>query len=173
MMGSKRKPSVNIQPWCLGWLLPSVLLATTLVLPGLALDSLLCNYCPLQHKGKPCPNITSQCLPDERCSSSMGRYGPVHILSAQGCIAAQLCGSHEIISYRGVGYNVSHSCCCRDQCNRPPKSDTSLKRLLGMTTDKPDYTNFGNFTKVIIEEPWDSCVNYTSSKMSTPPTTAS
>uniref|UniRef100_A0A668A702 UPAR/Ly6 domain-containing protein n=1 Tax=Myripristis murdjan TaxID=586833 RepID=A0A668A702_9TELE len=66
----------------------------------------------------PCPNITSQCLPDERCSSSMGRYGPVHILSAQGCIAAQLCGSHEIISYRGVGYNVSHSCCCRDQCNR-------------------------------------------------------
>ncbi|XP_078139434.1 sperm acrosome membrane-associated protein 4-like [Centroberyx gerrardi] len=173
MMGSQRKPSLNIHPWGPSWFLTSTLLATALVLPGLSLDSLLCNYCPLQHKGRPCPNITSQCLPDERCSSSRGRYGPVHVLSAQGCVAAQLCGSHEVVSYRGVGYNVTHTCCCKDQCNRPPKPDTYLKKLLGMTKDKPDYTNFGNFTNVITEEPWDSCVNYTSSRPSTLPATAS
>ncbi|KAG7231118.1 hypothetical protein INR49_027158, partial [Caranx melampygus] len=34
-----------------------------LLVPALTLDSLLCYYCPLQHKGKPCTNITSQCLP--------------------------------------------------------------------------------------------------------------
>uniref|UniRef100_A0A3P8RQ58 UPAR/Ly6 domain-containing protein n=1 Tax=Amphiprion percula TaxID=161767 RepID=A0A3P8RQ58_AMPPE len=98
----------------------------------LALESLLCYYCPLQPKGKPCTNTTSQCLPDQRCSSSVGRYGSIHVLSAQGCLDKELCGSHEIISYQGVKYNVSHTCCCRDKCNNEPKFDTSLKKLLGM-----------------------------------------
>uniref|UniRef100_A0A671X459 UPAR/Ly6 domain-containing protein n=1 Tax=Sparus aurata TaxID=8175 RepID=A0A671X459_SPAAU len=88
---------------------------TALVLPALSLDSLLCYFCPLQHKGKSCPNITSQCLPHQHCSSSRGRYGPVHVLSAQGCVDSELCGSHEILSHRGVKYNVSHTCCCKDK----------------------------------------------------------
>uniref|UniRef100_A0A8C2Z5T2 Uncharacterized protein n=1 Tax=Cyclopterus lumpus TaxID=8103 RepID=A0A8C2Z5T2_CYCLU len=98
-------------------LLTSILLATALVLPALSLDSLLCLYCPLQHKGKSCPEITSQCLPGQRCSSSGGHYGSLRILSAQGCLDTKLCGSHEITSYRGVKYNVSHACCCKDKCN--------------------------------------------------------
>uniref|UniRef100_A0A3Q1GH03 UPAR/Ly6 domain-containing protein n=1 Tax=Acanthochromis polyacanthus TaxID=80966 RepID=A0A3Q1GH03_9TELE len=81
---------------------------------------------------KPCTNTTSQCLPDQRCSSSIGRYGSTHVLSAQGCLDKELCGSHEIVSYRGVKYNVSHTCCCRDKCNNELKFDTSLKKLLGM-----------------------------------------
>uniref|UniRef100_UPI0037E8CE3B protein Bouncer n=1 Tax=Semicossyphus pulcher TaxID=241346 RepID=UPI0037E8CE3B len=123
-MGSQRKRSLDV------WLLTSILLA--LILPVLTLDSLTCYYCPLQHKGKPCPNMTSQCLPDQRCSSSRGRFGPIHILSAQGCVDSNLCGSHEIIPFRGVEYNVSHGCCCKHRCNSPPKSDTDLKMLLGM-----------------------------------------
>uniref|UniRef100_A0A3B5AZF8 UPAR/Ly6 domain-containing protein n=1 Tax=Stegastes partitus TaxID=144197 RepID=A0A3B5AZF8_9TELE len=90
---------------------------------------LLCYYCPLQHKGKPCTNTTSQCLPDQRCSSSRGRYGSIHVLSAQGCLSRELCGSHEMVSYRGVEYNVSHTCCCKDKCNAEPKSDANLKKL--------------------------------------------
>uniref|UniRef100_A0A3Q3WLZ8 UPAR/Ly6 domain-containing protein n=1 Tax=Mola mola TaxID=94237 RepID=A0A3Q3WLZ8_MOLML len=91
-----------------------------------------CMFCMViltWHKGNSCPNITTQCLRDQRCSSSTGRYGLVHILSAQGCVDADICGSHEIVSYQGVRYNVSHTCCCKDKCNLPPKSDVSLKML--------------------------------------------
>lgn len=140
------------------WFLTSILLAAALVVPALALDSLLCYYCPLQHKGKPCANITSQCLPDQRCSSSRGHYGSVHILSAQSCVDAHLCGTTEMLFYRGVKYNVSHTCCCKDECNGPPKSEASLKKLLGIITDKTDV----NVTHVRREESWDSCANYTS-----------
>uniref|UniRef100_A0A3Q2CF14 UPAR/Ly6 domain-containing protein n=1 Tax=Cyprinodon variegatus TaxID=28743 RepID=A0A3Q2CF14_CYPVA len=84
-------------------------------MPG-KVNSLLCNFCPLQHKNKSCTNMTSECLPHQHCSSSRGRYGSVHVLSSQGCLDAKLCDSHEMISYRGVEYNISHTCCCRDGC---------------------------------------------------------
>lgn len=158
--------SVEVHPLGPGWFLTSILLATSsLVVPALSLDSLLCYYCPLQVKGNSCPNLTSQCLPDQRCSSSRGRYGSVHILSAQGCVNSDLCGSHEIVSHRGVEYNISHTCCCKDKCNTPPKSDVNLKKLLGM-----DYTDNSH---VLQEEAWDSCANYTSPQSSTLITSAS
>uniref|UniRef100_A0A3Q1IR94 UPAR/Ly6 domain-containing protein n=1 Tax=Anabas testudineus TaxID=64144 RepID=A0A3Q1IR94_ANATE len=99
------------------WFLTSILLAADLVFPAPAPHSLSCYYCPLQNKSKSCHNITSHCLPNQHCSSSRGHYGPVHILSAQGCLDGELCGSHEMISYRGVKYNVTHTCCCKDNCN--------------------------------------------------------
>lgn len=147
------------------WFLMSILLTT-----ALGLDSLLCYYCPLQRRDKSCPNITSECLPNQRCSSSRGHYGSLHILSAQGCVDTELCGSHETISYRGVKYTVSHTCCCKDKCNSPPKSNTNLKMLLGMTKGKKDNPII---TNVLMEEPLDSCANYTSSRSSTLSVTAS
>nr|XP_043892011.1 protein Bouncer-like [Solea senegalensis] len=131
-----------------------MLLATALVLPALSLDSLLCHFCPLQHKSKSCGNITAECLPDQRCSSDRGHYGLVHVLSSQSCVNRELCGSHEMISYRGVKYNVSHTCCCEDKCNSPPKNDSNLKKLLGMIPD--------NVTRALGEQLYDSCANYTS-----------
>ncbi|XP_039987892.1 uncharacterized protein LOC120792702 isoform X3 [Xiphias gladius] len=122
-----------------------------------------------QHKGKSCANTTSQCLPEQRCSSSRGHYGSIHILSAQGCVDSEFCGSHEIISHLGVKYNVSHTCCCKDKCNGTPKSDAGLKKLLGMTKDESDYTNITNGLR---EEPWDSCANYTSLRTATLPASA-
>ncbi|XP_059191675.1 protein Bouncer-like [Centropristis striata] len=164
-MRSQRKSSLGPL-----WVLTIILAATALFLPTLSLDSLLCYYCPLQQKGKSCSNITSQCLPDQRCSSSRGHYGPIHILSAQGCVDADLCGSHEIISHQGVEINVTHTCCCKDKCNSRPKSDTKLKLLLRMIKGKIDNTNI---TNVLREELWDSCANYTSSGSTESPTTAS
>lgn len=151
--------------------LTSILLtAAALVLPALSLDSLLCYFCPLQHKGKSCPNNTSQCLPHQHCSSSRGRYGPVHVLSAQGCVDSELCGSHEILSHRGVKYNVSHTCCCKDKCNDPLKPDTNLRMLIRMITERIDHTGVTNVTK---KELWDSCAHYTSLRNSTVPAAAS
>lgn len=153
--------SLDVRPLGPRWFLTCILLATAaLVLPALSLDSLLCFYCPLQPKAKSCPNITSQCLPDQRCSSSRGHYGPVHVLSAQGCVNADLCGSHEIISHQGGNYKVSHSCCCKDKCNIPPKSGVNLKMLLGMATKNMSHTD----NRDVKEEAWDSCANHTTSR---------
>ncbi|XP_017261251.2 protein Bouncer [Kryptolebias marmoratus] len=137
-----------------GWFLTSIIFVSALVLPALTLDGLSCYFCPLQLKGKSCSNLTSECLPSQRCSSSRGRYGSVHILSAQGCVDAGLCGSHEMVSYRGVAYNVSHTCCCKDNCNHAPKSDTSLKKLLGMV--KAEQVN-NTIPDAAEEEPGSSC----------------
>nr|XP_019934297.1 PREDICTED: sperm acrosome membrane-associated protein 4-like [Paralichthys olivaceus] len=153
--------------WGPHWFLTSILLATALLLPALSADTLVCHYCPLQHKDKSCGNITSQCLPGQRCSSSTARYGAVHVLSAQGCLDGDLCGSHELMSHRGVKYNVSHSCCCMDECNGPPRSDAGLKRLLGIMKNK---AHNGNITDVLRELAWDSCANYTSLRNNIPDT---
>lgn len=150
---------MDIQPCILSWNLTSTLLLSSLLLPALTAASLLCNFCPLQHKSKSCTNITSECLPHQHCSSSRGRYGSVHVLSSQGCLDAKLCDSHEMISYRGVEYNISHTCCCTDGCNHVPQSSTNLLELLGMNKDNPEY----NTNTRIKRELWDSCVNYTNS----------
>ncbi|KAL6106532.1 uncharacterized protein ACO6RY_10384 [Pungitius sinensis] len=134
----------------------SVLFAAALLLPA---DGLLCLFCPLQRKGQPCPSVTSQCLPDQRCSNSRGRYGSLHVLSARGCVGAELCGSHEIAAYRGVKYNVSHSCCCEDGCNGRPGSGNAPKLLMGMLAVR---RGGANGTNVLREELWDSCANSTS-----------
>ncbi|CAJ1056401.1 hypothetical protein NQZ68_038073 [Xyrichtys novacula] len=126
----QRQSSPDVHPLGSHRFLTSILLASALLLPALSLDGLSCYHCPLQQKGKPCPNITSQCLPHQRCSNSRGHYGSVHMLSSQGCLDSHLCGSHEIISYRGVEFNVSHSCCCKNKCNEHLKSAFSLKTLL-------------------------------------------
>ncbi|XP_057188968.1 protein Bouncer [Triplophysa rosa] len=99
----------------------------------LSSDGLLCNYCPLQVRHKNCSNITTTCRPHERCFSSRGRYGRVHMLSGQGCVAQELCGLHQTLMYMGVGYNVTYACCCHNLCNSSPAVDNSLKLLLGVT----------------------------------------
>ncbi|TWW75920.1 hypothetical protein D4764_13G0005820 [Takifugu flavidus] len=139
------------------WILTSGLLAvTTLLLPALSQDTLLCYFCPLQHKTDSCVNTTSRCPPTQRCSSSRGHYGLVHVLSAQGCMDVALCGSYEILSFKGTDFNVSHTCCCKDKCNTPPKTGPNMELLLGMITEK-EYSDIRN---VLQEEFWDSCANY-------------
>ncbi|XP_041852278.1 protein Bouncer-like [Melanotaenia boesemani] len=156
-MASQRETSVDIHLSGPRWFrLTSILLVSALVLPTLSLQSLLCYFCPLQDKSVSCSNSTSQCLPNQHCSSSRGYYGSVHMLSAQGCVDADLCDSHEIISFRGVEYNVSRACCCKDKCNTAPKPDSIWKKLLGMIKAKMDNT-----TNIVVEEASDSCANYT------------
>ncbi|XP_041651244.1 protein Bouncer-like isoform X1 [Cheilinus undulatus] len=168
-MGSQGESSLDASHLGPNWFLTTILFTSSLLLPAVSLDSLTCYYCPLQQKGKSCPNITSQCLPHQRCSSSRGHYGPIYVLSAQGCIDLDLCSSHEIVSYRGVEYNVSHTCCCKDKCNNRPESDLNLKMLLRIITHKKDLFK----ADVLREEPWDSCANYTTATGSTLPAIAS
>lgn len=141
----------------LSWFLTSGLLAmTALILSALSKETLLCYFCPLQDKNNTCLNITSRCPPTQRCSSSRGHYGLVHVLSAQGCIDVALCGSYEILVFKGTKFNVSHTCCCKDKCNTPPKTGPNMELLLGRITQE-EYSHIRN---VLEEEVWDSCANY-------------
>ncbi|CAL8261240.1 unnamed protein product [Merluccius merluccius] len=166
--------------------LVSVLLllgGAVLVLPSrsMAADTLLCHYCPMQHKRESCSGtgtngtgtgtMTTRCLAGERCASSRGRYGGVHVLSAQGCVAAELCGARDLVwTHLGTRYDVSHACCCEDRCNHAPRPEaahlsTTLLLLLAGSRASMDV-NSGNEDgndDDVIEEPRDSCVNYTSS----------
>uniref|UniRef100_A0A3B3DHZ7 UPAR/Ly6 domain-containing protein n=1 Tax=Oryzias melastigma TaxID=30732 RepID=A0A3B3DHZ7_ORYME len=83
----------------------------------LCLWLLRCNFCPLLEKSESCPYFTTECPPGEYCTSSRGFYGALHVLSAQGCVRADLCGSSEMVTYRGVQYKVRYACCCQNECN--------------------------------------------------------
>lgn len=151
-IGSQRKSSMDRNTCCF---LTSFLLVAAVVLPVLALDTLLCYYCPLHQKGKSCEPITSECLPDQRCSSSRGLYGSVHILSAQGCVDSNFCGSHEVVAHKGARFNITHVCCCKDKCNAPPKSASNLRKLLGIT---------GKTEESLTAYLEDTCASYTSNR---------
>ncbi|XP_055788890.1 uncharacterized protein LOC129861762 [Salvelinus fontinalis] len=136
-MASQRKHRLNApQPLApVAYLCVLLVLTVTSMGSHIPSTSLLCNFCPLQHKGRSCSNdSTTECLPQERCGTSSGRFGSTHILSAQGCLTPDLCNSTHAVTYRGVSYNVTYRCCCSAQCNQPPASDTYIQRLLGVTS---------------------------------------
>ncbi|KAF3688666.1 Sperm acrosome membrane-associated protein 4 [Channa argus] len=151
-MGSQTKTRLNLHLLRPHWVLTAILLATVPVLPAPLWHSLSCYFCPPQVKEKSCPNITSECLPNQLCFSSRYHHGPDHVLSAQGCMDKNLCASNKTLSYRGVKYSVRDTCCCKDYCNEPPKSDANTGKT---------------------EEDQDLCKNYTSSRISTSPAAAS
>ncbi|RVE71660.1 hypothetical protein OJAV_G00054050 [Oryzias javanicus] len=143
------------------WLLASILLVSG---PASALEHLLCNICPLHEKSELCSNFTTECLPGERCASSRGFYGALHVLSAQGCVSADLCGSYEMVTFRGIKYKVRHTCCCQNVCNEAPESKTTLKELLQMIKAK------ANDTEAAVEErPLDVCANSTRTETTAAP----
>ncbi|KAG5273786.1 hypothetical protein AALO_G00155500 [Alosa alosa] len=104
-----------------------------LTLFWLASGVLECNFSPLQDRGKPSINSTTQCLSDQRCFAARGRYGGVHVLSSQGCVARQYCGSFKMVTYRVISINLTFTCCCRERCNQPPSPETAVVKLLGVT----------------------------------------
>ncbi|XP_061108790.1 protein Bouncer-like isoform X2 [Conger conger] len=95
-------------------------------------SGLLCNYSLLQRKGQPSRN-TTECRPQDRCFSAPGLFGKSHILSAQGCVSRELCGTVQPAVFRGSTYFLNYTCCCRDQCNLPPEQDNTLRMLLRET----------------------------------------
>ncbi|XP_034032161.1 protein Bouncer [Thalassophryne amazonica] len=159
MMGIQKNQSVSLH--LLGWFLISILLTVALVLPVLTQAVLVCNFCPLDYIGKPCVNMTTECAPGWRCFSAKAYYGTIHLLSRQGCMAPRLCGSHEMVSHLGVPYNISYTCCCKDKCNKRPKANKRLIKLLGFGTSDSD-SDSGNQTDTS-KDLWDSCTNFTTS----------
>lgn len=131
------------------------MMAAALLLPALVHPtSLLCHFCPLQPKESPCTNISTQCMPGQRCATSRAYYGVVHVLSAQGCVDARLCGNRLAVSHMGVEYRLRHSCCCKDKCNITPTSQDVLKMLLGVLAEKGENANA---TRALREKLWGSC----------------
>uniref|UniRef100_A0A8C2A4J5 Uncharacterized protein n=1 Tax=Cyprinus carpio TaxID=7962 RepID=A0A8C2A4J5_CYPCA len=94
----------------------SAVLVLCVLLSGSAAAVLLCHYCPLQAAGTRC-NITTECLEHERCSSGWRRYGRAHVLALQGCLSPELCGSNQTLTHKGLEYEITYTCCCRNLCN--------------------------------------------------------
>lgn len=137
-------------------MLTSILWTTAaLVLPTLSQDGLSCYYCPLCPQDQRCPNITVRCKSQERCLTSTGRYGRAHILSQLGCVEARRCGSHYMVPFRGVNYNVSRDCCCSNNCNTQPGVTSDLKTIL----ERLHQIIHGGPPREV-----DSCANYTSTQ---------
>ncbi|KAF4101777.1 protein Bouncer-like [Onychostoma macrolepis] len=118
--------------------LRSAVLALVVLLSGRAAAAvLLCHYCPLQAAGARC-NITTECRGHERCSSGWRRYGRVHVLALQGCASPTLCGSNQTLTHKGLEYEITYTCCCRDLCNTAAAPENLLQQLLGVTVSPPD-----------------------------------
>ncbi|XP_010900259.2 protein Bouncer-like [Esox lucius] len=112
---------------------------------------LLCNVCPLQHKERSCSShFTTECHLNERCGTSTGHFGSIHILSAQGCLTYDLCNSTHPVLYRGVSYNVTYRCCCRNRCNHPLAPEMHTERLSGGMTEPSEVPPMTN-------DPLDRC----------------
>ncbi|KAJ8261876.1 hypothetical protein GJAV_G00159460 [Gymnothorax javanicus] len=110
-----------------------LLLCICLMCSLLASDGMECNMSHLHRKKETFRNDTTECPPGHRCYSGRGFYGKSHILSAQGCVLSEWCGTVRPIKFGGVTYSMSYTCCCRDLCNLPPKQDKLLKMLFGKT----------------------------------------
>uniref|UniRef100_A0A8C1DY53 Uncharacterized protein n=2 Tax=Cyprinus carpio TaxID=7962 RepID=A0A8C1DY53_CYPCA len=93
-------------------------------------------------------NITTECLEHERCSSGWRRYGRVHVLALQGCLSPELCGSNQTLTHKGLEYEITYTCCCRDLCNTAAAPESllillilflplSLKLVFSLETDEP------------------------------------
>lgn len=118
--------------------LRSAVLALVVLLSGRAAAAvLLCHFCPLPAAGARC-NITTECRGHERCSSGWRRYGRVHVLALQGCASPELCGSNRTLTHKGLEYEITYTCCCRDLCNTAKAPQNLLQQLLGVTGSPPD-----------------------------------
>ncbi|XP_059420478.1 protein Bouncer-like [Carassius carassius] len=103
--------------------------SAVLALCLLGVLALECHYCPLQAAGTRC-NITTECHAHERCSTGWRRYGRVHVLAVQGCASPELCASNQTLTHKGIEYEITYTCCCRDLCNTA-KAENLLQQLTG------------------------------------------
>lgn len=136
--------------------------STALLLPASSQEALSCYYCRLQSLHEPCPNLTVQCWSHQRCLTSTGYYGRVPNLCGLGCVDAQLCGSQQVVSYRGVKHSVKLNCCCRNNCNKQQDGTSAQKTMVKETLKGAPHSM----------EDDDSCANYTLAQTSSTPTTS-
>ncbi|XP_077702691.1 sperm acrosome membrane-associated protein 4 [Canis aureus] len=110
----------------LGWLL---LLAMALP-PGTA-GAKDCVFCELTDS-KQCPGIHMQCGDDEDCFTGHGVAPGLGPIINKGCLLSTSCGHEEPVTYMGVTYTLTTTCCYGHMCNRAPSPARWEGRAAGL-----------------------------------------
>ncbi|XP_063109115.1 sperm acrosome membrane-associated protein 4 [Cavia porcellus] len=100
----------------LGWLwLPLLLLATTL--PQGTAGIKHCFFCELTDS-LICPGTRMHCGDEEDCFTGRGVAQGMGPVINKGCVRTTSCGREEPVSYMGLTYTLTTSCCSGHLCNR-------------------------------------------------------
>lgn len=117
----------------LGWLL---LLVLGLCPGATAIKE--CVFCELTDSAQ-CPGVLMRCGDDEDCFTGHGVAQGVGPIVNKGCVHSTSCGHEEPVSYMGLTYTLTTTCCSGQLCNRgtglatgPPSLPLSLQLLLGL-----------------------------------------
>ncbi|KAM6153237.1 sperm acrosome membrane-associated protein 4 [Erethizon dorsatum] len=101
----------------LGWL-RLLLLATTLPRDTAGIKD--CFFCELTDSTR-CPGTRMHCGDEEDCFTGRGVAPGVGPVINKGCVRATSCGREEPVSYMGLTYTLTTSCCSGHLCNRGPR----------------------------------------------------
>nr|XP_012315489.1 sperm acrosome membrane-associated protein 4 [Aotus nancymaae] len=110
----------------LGWLLLLVMALT----PGTT-GVKDCIFCELTDSTQ-CPGTPMSCGDDEDCFIGHGVAPGTSPVINKGCVQATSCGREEPVSYKGVTYSLTTTCCAGRLCNRAPGPASS--QTAGATT---------------------------------------
>lgn len=78
-------------------------------------------YCELTDAAD-CPGITMACGDNEECFVGQGIAQDLGPVTSKGCVDANNCGRQEPVTYQGVTYSLTSTCCDGDMCNGAPPS---------------------------------------------------
>lgn len=95
-----------------GWLL---LLVLVLCPGGTGIKD--CVFCELTDSAR-CPGTQMRCGDDEDCFIGHGVAQGVGPIINKGCVQSTSCGREEPISYMGLTYSLTTTCCSGHLCNR-------------------------------------------------------
>ncbi|XP_029781320.1 sperm acrosome membrane-associated protein 4 [Suricata suricatta] len=95
----------------LGWLL----LLAMAVPPG-ARGAKDCAFCELTDSTQ-CPGTHVHCGEDEDCFTGHGVAPGLGGVINKGCVQSTSCGHEEPVSYMGVTYTLTTTCCSGHMCN--------------------------------------------------------
>ncbi|KFO26244.1 sperm acrosome membrane-associated protein 4 [Fukomys damarensis] len=103
----------------LGWLRRLLLLLLVTALPRGATGIKDCFLCELTDSTL-CPGTRVHCGDEEACFTGRGVAQGVWPVTNKGCVGATSCGREEPVSYMGLTYTLTTTCCSSHLCNHGP-----------------------------------------------------
>lgn len=107
----------------LGW----PLLLVLVLCPG-ATGIKDCVFCELTDSTQ-CPGTPMRCGDDEDCFIGRGVAQGVGSIINKGCVHSTSCGREEPVSYMGLTYSLTTTCCSGHLCNAGAASATGSASL--------------------------------------------
>ncbi|XP_007074183.1 sperm acrosome membrane-associated protein 4 [Panthera tigris] len=111
-------------------MVPGWLLLLAMALPPGATGAKDCVFCELTDSTQ-CPGTHMRCGEDEDCFTGHGVAPGLGLIINKGCVQSTSCGHEEPVTYMGVTYTLTTTCCSGHMCNRAPGPESG--QLEGVT----------------------------------------